>query len=59
MGLHVVAVTVGATVLTDMVSLPVLAICRAVHYTGFDSIGLAIQVVELAVFAVAVVFGLT
>ena len=57
--LPVVAVTVGATVLTDMLSLLVLAICLAVHYTGFDPLGLLIQVAELVVFATVIVFGLT
>ena len=57
--LPVVAVTVGATVLTDMLSLLVLAICLAVHYTGFDPLGLLVQVAELVVFATVVVFGLT
>jgi Kef-type K+ transport system membrane component KefB len=57
--LPVVAATVGATVLTDMLSLLVLAVCLAVHYTGFDPVGLVIQVIELIVFAGIVVFGLT
>jgi Kef-type K+ transport system membrane component KefB len=54
-----VAVTVGATVLTDMLALLVLAGCLAAHRTGFDPQTLAIQVAELVAFATIVVFGLT
>jgi len=54
-----VAVTVGATVLTDMLSLLVLAACLAAHRNGFDPITLVVQVAELAAFAFVVVFGLT
>jgi Kef-type K+ transport system membrane component KefB len=54
-----VAVTAGATVLTDMLSLLVLAACLAAHRSGFDPAALAIQVVELVAFSVFVVFGLT
>ncbi|MBS0560849.1 MAG: cation:proton antiporter [Proteobacteria bacterium] len=54
-----VVVTVGATVLTDMLSLLVLAACLAAHRSGFDPVGLIVQVAELAAFAVIVVFVLT
>jgi Kef-type K+ transport system membrane component KefB len=54
-----VAVTVGATVLTDMLSLLVLAACLAAHRQGFDPVALVIQVAELAAFAAIVVFGLS
>lgn len=54
-----VAVTVGATVLTDMLSLLVLAACLSVHFVGFDAAGLAYEVAELSVFAMVLVFGLT
>ena len=54
-----VAVTVGATVLTDMLSLLVLAACLAAHRNGFDPTALAVQVLELIAFAIFVVFGLT
>ena len=54
-----VAITVGATVLTDMLSLLVLAVCLSVHRHGFDAVALVVQVAELAAFAWIVVFGLT
>ncbi len=54
-----VAVTVGATVLTDMLSLLVLAACLGAHRNGFDPEALAIQIIELVAFAVIVVFGFT
>ncbi len=58
-GRPAVAVTVGATVLTDMLSLLLLAACLAAHQSGFSPLSLAIQVGELIVFAAIVVFGLT
>ena len=58
-GRPAVAVTVGATVLTDMLSLLVLAACLAAHQSGFSPVSLAIQIAELVAFAVIVVFGLT
>lgn len=47
-----VVVTVGATVMTDMLALLVLAGCLATHRTGFAPIALLIQVAELVAFAV-------
>jgi Kef-type K+ transport system membrane component KefB len=47
-----VIVTVGATMLTDMLALLVLAGCLATHRTGFSPAALLVQVVELAAFAV-------
>lgn len=58
-GKEVVAVTVGATVLTDIASLMVLAVCIPVHTSGFSTVGFAIQIVELAVYVPLVVFGLS
>ncbi len=45
-----VTVTVGATILTDILSLLVLAICVTTHVTGFSLRSLAIQLGELALF---------
>ena len=53
-----VAVTVGATIFTDIASLLVLAICISIHEGGFSLLGLGIQLVELAVFTVIVLQGL-
>ncbi len=54
--LPAVTVTVGATILTDMLSLLVLAVCLSAHKAGFDAGALALQLGELAVFIVVMVF---
>ncbi|CAH0305427.1 cation:proton antiporter [Roseomonas sp. CECT 9278] len=51
-----VTVTAGATVLTDMLSLLVLAACLSAHRSGFDPAALARQVAELVAFAALMVF---
>ena len=51
-----VTVTVGATLLTDMLSLLVLAICVNTHQTGFSAASLALQIAELALFIFVMVF---
>jgi Kef-type K+ transport system membrane component KefB len=56
---EVVAVTVGATILTDITSLMVLAVCLPVHTSGFSTGSFAMQIVELAVYVPLVVFGLS
>lgn len=45
-----VTVTVGATILTDMLSLLLLAVCVTTHKTGFNAASLAIQLAELGLF---------
>jgi Kef-type K+ transport system membrane component KefB len=54
--LPAVTITVGATILTDMLSLLVLAICLTAHQVGFDARTLALQLGELALFIVVMVF---
>ncbi len=54
-----VAITVGATVLTDMLSLLVLAACLGAHHNGFSIAALFLQLGELIAFATIVVFGLS
>jgi Kef-type K+ transport system membrane component KefB len=58
-GEEVIAVTVGATVLTDIASLMVLAVCLPIHTSGFSVGSLAMQIVELAIYVPLVVFGLS
>jgi Kef-type K+ transport system membrane component KefB len=53
-----VTVTVGATVLTDMLSLLVLAACLSAHRAGFDPTALLIEIGQLVVFAVALIYGM-
>lgn len=56
---EVITVTVGATLLTDVVSLLVLAVCLPIHVSGFSPGGFAVQLLELAVYVPLVVFGLS
>jgi Kef-type K+ transport system membrane component KefB len=53
-----VTITVGATILTDMLSLLVLTMCVTTFKSGFDTFGLIIQLGELVVFVVVIVVGL-
>lgn len=52
-----VAMTVGATIFTDISSLLVLAICVAIHQGQFSGWGLLIQLTLLATYACAVLVG--
>lgn len=54
--LPAVTITVGATILTDMLSLLVLALCLTMHLVGFDPIALAFQLSELALFIGVMMF---
>lgn len=54
-----VLVTIGATVFTDILSILVLAICLPIHLSGFSVEGLVQELVELAIFVPAVLFGLS
>jgi Na+:H+ antiporter len=57
--LEPVVVTVGATVLSDTLSLIVFAICVSTYTTGFSLYGLATQLTEIAVFVPLILFGLS
>jgi Kef-type K+ transport system membrane component KefB len=52
-----VAVTLGATIFTDIAALLVLAVSIGIHTGGFSALGLATQLGELAVFTVLVLVG--
>ena len=52
-------VTIGATVVSDTLSLIVFAICVSTYTTGFSVSGLAIQIVEIAVFVPLILVGLS
>lgn len=58
-GKEIIAVTIGATVLTDISSLMVLAVCLPIHTSGFSPGSFAMQIVELAVYVPLVVLGLS
>jgi Kef-type K+ transport system membrane component KefB len=57
--LEPVVVTLGATVLSDTLSLIVFAICVSTYTTGFSLSGLATQLTEIAVFVPLILFGLS
>lgn len=53
-----VTVTIGATVITDVAALLVLALCIPIHASGFSANAFAVQLLELAIFVPLVIFGL-
>lgn len=53
-----VTITVGATILTDMLSLLVLAVCVSTFKTGFDPETLLVQIAEVVGFILFMVVGL-
>ena len=57
--LEPIVVTIGATMISDTLSLLVFAICVPLYASGFSASGLAIQIVEIGVFVPFVLFGLS
>jgi Kef-type K+ transport system membrane component KefB len=57
--LEPVIVAIGATVLSDTLSLIVFAICVATYTTGFSPTGLATQLMEIVVCVPLILFGLS
>jgi Kef-type K+ transport system membrane component KefB len=57
--LEAIVVTIGATVLSDTLSLIVFAVCVSTYATGFSPQGLAIQLIEIAVFVPLILIGLS
>jgi Kef-type K+ transport system membrane component KefB len=57
--LEPIVVTIGATVLSDTLSLIVFAICVSTYTAGFSPTGLATQLIEIAVFVPLILFGLS
>ncbi len=53
-----VMVTIGATIFTDIAALLILAICVSIHGGEFSTTSLVIQLLSLAIYATAVLFGL-
>lgn len=54
-----VLVTIGATIMTDVMAMLVLAVCLPIHRTGFSMESLFLQLGELAIYVPLVVFGLS
>jgi Kef-type K+ transport system membrane component KefB len=59
MRLEPITITVGATVLSDTLSLIVFAICVPIYKSGFSVSGLAIQLLEIAIFFPVILIGLS
>lgn len=57
--LEPVTVAVGATVMSDTLSLVVYAICAGIFHSGFSILNLGVQLIEIAVFVPLVLFGLS
>lgn len=53
-----VIITVGATIFTDISALLVLAVCVSIHQGDFTPQSLILQLVTLAIYSAAVLFGL-
>jgi Kef-type K+ transport system membrane component KefB len=58
-GLEPVVVAIGATLVSDTLSLIVFAICVSTYTTGFSLSGLAVQIVEVAIFVPLILIGLS
>src|SRR6516162_7337743 len=54
-----VAVTIGGTILTDLTSLLVLAICVPIHTSGFSTTAFVLQIGEMVVFVLVAFYGLS
>jgi Na+:H+ antiporter len=57
--LEPIVVTMGATVLSDTLSLIVFAVCVSMYKTGFSPEALAIQLIEIAIFVPLILIGLS
>jgi Kef-type K+ transport system membrane component KefB len=59
LGLEPVVVTIGATLVSDTLSLIVFGICVSLYTTGFSPSGLTIQLVEVAIFVPLILVGVS
>jgi Kef-type K+ transport system membrane component KefB len=57
--LEPVTITVGATVMSDTLSMIVFAICVSTFRTGFSAFTLAVQLLEIAIFVPLILFGVS
>jgi Kef-type K+ transport system membrane component KefB len=57
--LEPVAITFGATMFSDTLSLIVFAICVPIYQSGFSVSGLVVQLIEIAIFIPLILFGLS
>jgi Kef-type K+ transport system membrane component KefB len=59
LGLEPVVVTIGATMISDTLSLIIFGICVSTYTTGFSLSGLALQIVEVAIFVPLILIGVS
>jgi Kef-type K+ transport system membrane component KefB len=59
LGLEPIVVAIGATLVSDTLSLVVFGICVSTYTTGFSSTGLALQIVEVAIFVPLILVGVS
>lgn len=59
LGLEPVVVTIGATVVSDTLSLIIFGICVSTYTTGFSLSGLTLQIVEVAIFVPLILIGVS
>jgi Kef-type K+ transport system membrane component KefB len=59
LGLEPVVVTIGATMVSDTLSLIVFGICVSMYTTGFSPWGLTVQIVEVAIFVPLILIGVS
>ncbi|WP_051420088.1 cation:proton antiporter [Rhizobium sp. IBUN] len=59
LGFEPVVVVIGATLVADTLSLVVFGICVSVYTTGFSVSGLALQLIEVAIFVPLVLIGVS
>ena len=57
--LEPIIVAIGATVVSDTLSLIVFAICVSTYTTGFSLSGIAIQLIEIAIFVPLILIGVS
>jgi Kef-type K+ transport system membrane component KefB len=56
-GLEPVVVAIGATIVSDTLSLIIFAICVSTYTTGFSPSGLAVQIIEVIIFVPLILIG--
>jgi Kef-type K+ transport system membrane component KefB len=57
--LEPVTIAVGATVMSDTLSLVVFAVCVSIYTTGFSPSGLAVLLIEIVGYVILMLFGLS
>jgi Kef-type K+ transport system membrane component KefB len=58
-GLEPVVVAIGATIVSDTLSLIVFGVCVSTYTTGFSPSGFALQIVEIAIFVPLILIGVS